>query len=1061
MQTPSPQEIEREVAALRDIRRRSSQQGPGSIPLDPDLPPGGPASTSAVGYWDSYGQQQNGAPITTGPVDDLGSEAPPEADTASDDPSHLFWVPAHLHPELAPGEFRAFLKEHTSAHPDGMGAMPRTLSHNLSGTSMSRKKSMLSKQYKPSANDNVEDERVVTVKRNRSSIYSSAGPTLTIGDLQKLEELAEEAAKSDDPSKLRSMLRRSLSLNVAPSFIDQMDDIAEGDDADSPIIIPRPGQILRRSARTKIRKVGLPGDGGGHRFPASRRSARHKDDDPTSDNGHDSADTSASSIKHDERPVSYSEEAFILDAYGERRDSMTSTRSSMDESDEMLSAQSHSTFVTTAPPSTSQHASLPSQQRPTSPKPDLSISPPRGQTVRRVSPPPGPPHVEQPLPALRHPALQPHLEVPHGGVPSRTPSPTESELNNGRLTPSPTHDPFRLAVPPAAVAAPPIPIHAPQPSYPGVGNASASEPNSARASPAPSIRSTKSAKEKEKKGLLKGMWGGDKKKEREKNERSEAASRENREREGKEKGGGFFGSLFGGGKKHEETEQQPRGGLLSGAGPAAAAALLGASARRQAREPSPGPDGMGNSFARYPIHVERAVYRLSHIKLANPRRPLYEQVLISNLMFWYLGVINKVTTPASTPSTTPAPGATGAANSAEADGVAQDEKNQGASDREKAEKEKIEREREREREEKDRAAERERLEAEARDRERTVEKESRKRGTLVKSPPPGSGTGRRAEMPVRGPQYDVQHQMMEQERGGGGPAGYNPALGHGGRQMQRSNSAGPIPSQDPHHRRGLDPHYDPRNDPRNQQHHGRPPPPPPNQHPHHNQPYPPQPPQYQQQPYGGPQQPPYVLPPNQQPPVGNGFTQFAPPLPPGAMAPSSDQWLGPATSRDSPYSAAGGGPPIPGQPFPPVNARPPIKGGFPNGPGPGPGPVGPPNGPLNRPPIGPPVGPPNGPPNGPPPRLVGRSISASATSPVGPPPQMTSPARQQRPPGPHLPPPPPVNGAGGWQNQDRVRRGSSPQPPPPGGVRVGGPVAMDDMPIAYQQQNARGNPILR
>ncbi|ORY90367.1 hypothetical protein BCR43DRAFT_499195 [Syncephalastrum racemosum] len=43
---------------------------------------------------------------------------------------------------------------------------------------------------------------------------------------------------------------------------------------------------------------------------------------------------------------------------------------------------------------------------------------------------------------------------------------------------------------------------------------------------------------------------------------------------------------------------------------------------------------------RLPIHVERAVYRLSHMKLANPRRPLHQQVVISNFMFWYLSIIN-------------------------------------------------------------------------------------------------------------------------------------------------------------------------------------------------------------------------------------------------------------------------------------------------------------------------------------------------------------------------------------------------------------------------------------
>ena len=51
-----------------------------------------------------------------------------------------------------------------------------------------------------------------------------------------------------------------------------MDDAPDsGDDADSPIIVPKPNQGLRRAARTKIRKPGLAGDGGGHRFPATRR----------------------------------------------------------------------------------------------------------------------------------------------------------------------------------------------------------------------------------------------------------------------------------------------------------------------------------------------------------------------------------------------------------------------------------------------------------------------------------------------------------------------------------------------------------------------------------------------------------------------------------------------------------------------------------------------------------------------------------------------------------------------------------------------------------------------
>ncbi|VEU23512.1 DEKNAAC104751 [Brettanomyces naardenensis] len=43
---------------------------------------------------------------------------------------------------------------------------------------------------------------------------------------------------------------------------------------------------------------------------------------------------------------------------------------------------------------------------------------------------------------------------------------------------------------------------------------------------------------------------------------------------------------------------------------------------------------------RFPIHVERAVYRLSHLKLADPKRPLYQQVLLSNFMYAYLNLVN-------------------------------------------------------------------------------------------------------------------------------------------------------------------------------------------------------------------------------------------------------------------------------------------------------------------------------------------------------------------------------------------------------------------------------------
>ena len=202
---PSQLEIEREVEDLRDIRRRSTAQGgPGSLILDPDLP--NDASQSQNGYWSPTDE-------SSGSSHDSHSDQSTVA--AQDDPFHLFWVPANIHPELAPKEFKAFLKEH--AHQDGSAP---SRSNSVGSSSLGRKRSMLSRQYKPSPNDGVgendEEEHVVPLRRNHS--YANM-PQLTINDLQKLEELAEEASKSDDPSKLRSVLRRSLSMNIAPSGV--------------------------------------------------------------------------------------------------------------------------------------------------------------------------------------------------------------------------------------------------------------------------------------------------------------------------------------------------------------------------------------------------------------------------------------------------------------------------------------------------------------------------------------------------------------------------------------------------------------------------------------------------------------------------------------------------------------------------------------------------------------------------------------------------------------------------------------------------------------------------
>lgn len=209
---PSQFEIQREVENLRDIRRRSSAGGPGALVLDPDLPNQSALGAAQLNYWDP----SQTASSSSSSAEESGSSADDHDDGSdSGDPSSLFWVPARLHPEIAPAEFRAFIKEHARTPADGSTSLDRSFSTSSSG--LGRKKSMLNREYKPRENDGIENEaHVVPLRRNRTSYYNP-GPQLSISDLQKLDELAEEASQSDDPSKLRSVLRRSLSFNMSPS----------------------------------------------------------------------------------------------------------------------------------------------------------------------------------------------------------------------------------------------------------------------------------------------------------------------------------------------------------------------------------------------------------------------------------------------------------------------------------------------------------------------------------------------------------------------------------------------------------------------------------------------------------------------------------------------------------------------------------------------------------------------------------------------------------------------------------------------------------------------------
>ena len=122
------------------------------------------------------------------------------------------WLPAHLHPEIAPQEFKAFLREQTK---------PENLLRRTG--SLNRQRSMLSRQYYPSERDGVEEEgmsetglRTSTPRRTQTR---GGLDRLTLEDLQMLEQAAIQASQegeqgAEGEKQLKTLLRRSLSLGV-------------------------------------------------------------------------------------------------------------------------------------------------------------------------------------------------------------------------------------------------------------------------------------------------------------------------------------------------------------------------------------------------------------------------------------------------------------------------------------------------------------------------------------------------------------------------------------------------------------------------------------------------------------------------------------------------------------------------------------------------------------------------------------------------------------------------------------------------------------------------------
>ena len=670
----SPAAVAQELSNLQALRRMSMDVAAAG---DPDLP------------------QLNGGPVIPALA--------PSPTSSEDDASRLFWVPARLHPELAPKEFKSFLDNKAEQirrrsgeftyESDGL----RPAGSLGSNAALRRKKSMLSRQIDNSngrAADGYQDgaERLER-KRSKSQRKERLDP-----NLEELEALVT------DPTKMQRLSLESAQLSAG----------SETPAADDMPILPAigPGSSLRRSTRTTYRRGSQTKKTDG-RMTFSKRMQEAEEkrkaaataassvvpepqrpgSQPSSENQHEeprpltrvSTDPSGAGSA---RTTNFSRPARgSLSGETPQQSSRESSYQRRDQNQPQQQSQPE------------QHQRTPSQTQPwrsqisSHGRSTLQI-PPEQQTVPKIvvqetaapveenkgrasttpSAPPTAANVSTPSSHGRLPERTSSHQLPQQAAQSAStahrPSSAASSLSD--RTSARTGQPPRAKSPQTLdqMSAHPSPL-------PGNNN------RTNDLSFIPTLTEDKKADNKVKKDrrdepTRKSSWNwllgkeeSDKKKEEEmrkpkakitkppekhdntrldvlqssidggnrgresvvldrdslklEEERKKESARKSAGSDTKKEEKGLLSSIFGGKKKSGEAGKKYAGRALSPEPPP-----------RQLK-----PD-IDYNWTRFSILEERAIYRMAHMKLANPRRSLYSQVLLSNFMYSYLAKVQQM-----------------------------------------------------------------------------------------------------------------------------------------------------------------------------------------------------------------------------------------------------------------------------------------------------------------------------------------------------------------------------------------------------------------------------------
>jgi hypothetical protein len=649
----NPAAVAQELSNLQALRRMSMDVGNTS---DPDLP-----SFQGVSLMPSVA---------------------PTGDDDEDDPSRLFWVPARVHPELAPMEFKTFLEnrvqsikrrsgEQASLSPDG-------IERSGSGGGLRRKKSMLSRQI-----DNDGGRGAVGYKdgadqlERKKSLSTHQAPELKISDLKDLDALVRDPSKAMQKLTLDTGNRQGAGGEVPTN-------------EDMPILPNAPGIGLRRSTRTTYRRGSLRK---GERVPFSKRagSIRGETDgeespisspidgrigfpltkvqsEPTTTENFSRPNRGArrlqnlqqsspaipgSERKSEELPVKFNNTAYTLsDTAPNLPQSGALSRSSTFPRNDTPVPR----IIETPPPP---EESEPSPTKQTHQFPERSSSQAASQLQQKPSVP------EPPARSSKRPGLDRQSSSSTKSIPRiSAPQQPQQTLNDMAQHPSPL--PGSSARTDTLTFIPTLEERKPE------KKSKKEKDDSESSSRKPSWGWFKGSDEKDKKDKKKDDDHKESKRGKSKvvqekphdnarldvlqstmetaavrgresllldresinidnklqDERKKESSRKSGGENKKEKDG-LFSSLFGGGKKKGDRDSGGKKG----------SSLRTLSPDPPHRQLKPDVD---YNWTRFSILEERAIYRMAHIKLANPRRALYSQVLLSNFMYSYLAKVQQM-----------------------------------------------------------------------------------------------------------------------------------------------------------------------------------------------------------------------------------------------------------------------------------------------------------------------------------------------------------------------------------------------------------------------------------